>query len=309
VSLRDVGFYLRGRINRGLARAINRRRSAAPPKPVADVDEVIRGSDDPLALSRLLEGRDNVAREGAVARYLDARGVPYTAHVFDTFEGRGHNFAVDVGRGDRVLVLAAHHDAVPGSPGANDNAASVGILLHLLARASAMVPPSLRVRFLFPACEELGYLGARAYVRDVPTAGIAGVLSLELCGIGDSVAVWDAGEETPFLRTVGGALDDLGLRRDESWHQVGRIPVFGSDHRAFAAAGVPAYGLSVVPAGEADALRAFVLSPVRSVLMHAVRRPAPFDTYHTPRDLGTSLDPAALALVTRALAAVIAATR
>jgi hypothetical protein len=108
---------------------------------------------------------------------------------------------------------------------------------------------------------------------------------------------------------VGGALDDLGLRRDESWHQVGRIPVFGSDHRAFAAAGVPAYGLSVVPAREADALRAFVLSPVRSVLMHAVRRPAPFDTYHTPRDLGTSLDPAALALVTRALAAVIAATR
>ena len=135
------------------------------------------------------------------------------------------------------------------------------------------------------------------------------MLSLELCGIGDSLAVWDVGEETPFLRTVGGAFEDLGLRRDESWHQVGRIPVFGSDHRAFAAAGVPAYGLSIVPAREADALRAFVLSPVRSVLMHAIRRPVPFDTYHTPNDLGTSLDPAALALVTRALTAVIAATR
>jgi Zn-dependent M28 family amino/carboxypeptidase len=214
-----------------------------------------------------------------------------------------------VGAGDRVLVLIAHHDAVPGSPGANDNAAAVGILLHLIARAAAVVPPSLRVRFLFPACEELGYLGARAYVRDVPTAGIAGVLSLELCGIGDTIAVWDAGEETPFLRSVGGALDGLGLRRDESWHQVGRIPVFGSDHRAFAAAGLPAYGLSVVPAREADALRAFVLSPVRSALMHVVRRPAPFDTYHTPRDLGTTLQPQALELVTRALEAVIASTR
>src|SRR5688500_1944609 len=122
MSLRDVGFYVRGRINRGLARALNRRRASGPPKPVAAVDDVIRGNDDPLALSRLLEGRDNSAREAAVARFLSVRGVPYTAHVFDTFEGRGQNFAVDVGRGDRTLVLIAHHDAVPGSPGANDNA-------------------------------------------------------------------------------------------------------------------------------------------------------------------------------------------
>jgi hypothetical protein len=309
MTLRDVGLSLRGRINRGVARAINRLRASAPPTPVAIVDDVIRGSDEPLALSRLLEGRDNVAREAAVSRFLSLRGIPYTAHVFDSFEGRGQNFAVDVGTGDRVLVLIAHHDAVPGSPGANDNAASVGILLHLVARAAALVPPSLRVRFLFTACEELGYLGARAYVRDVATSGVVGVLSLELCGIGDSVGIWDVSEETAFLRTVGGALDAIGLRRDESWHQVGRIPVFGSDHRAFAAAGVPAYGISIIPAREADALRAFVLSPVRSVLMHAMRRPAPFDTYHTPRDLGTTLEPAALALTTRALAAVIAAMR
>jgi hypothetical protein len=309
VSLRDVGFFLRGRVNRGLARALNRRRASAPPAPVASVEEVLQGPDDPLALSRLLEGRDSAAREAAVARYLGARGLPYTTHAFDTFEGRGRNFAVDVGAGDRVLVLVAHHDAVPGSPGANDNAAAVGILLHLAGRAAALVPPSLRVRFLFPACEELGYLGARAYVRDVSTSGIVGVLSLELCGIGDSLAVWDAGDETPFLRTVGGALEGLGLRRDEGWHRIGRIPVFGSDHRAFAAAGVPAYGFTVVPVREAEALRAFVLSPVRSALLHGVRRPPPFDTYHTPRDAGTTLEPAALGLVTRALAAVIAATR
>jgi hypothetical protein len=309
MGLREVGFYLRGRVNSGLARALNARRATGPLVPVAGVDDVIHGDDTPLALSRLLEGRDNLAREAALRRYLTVRGIPFTSHRFATFEGAGENFVVEVGRGDRVLVLIAHHDAVPGSPGANDNAASVAILLHLIARAAALVPPSLRVRFLFPACEERGYLGARAYVRDVPPAGIAGVLSLELCGIGDSVAVWDAGEETVFLRGVGGALDGIGLRRDESWHQVGRIPVFGSDHRAFAAAGVPAYGLSVVPAREADALRAFVLSPVRSALLHAVRRPAPFDTYHTPNDRGTTLDARALALVSRALEAVIAGTR
>ena len=309
MGLREVGFYLRGRINSGLARALNARRATVPLAPVASVEDVIRGDAAPLSLSRLLEGRDNAAREQAVASFLTARGIPFTTHRFETFEGRGTNYAVEVGRGDRVLMLAAHHDAVPGSPGANDNAAAVGILLDVIARAAVVIPPSLRVRFLFPACEELGYLGAREYVRDVGTAGVIGVLSLELCGIGDSVAVWDAGASSPFLRTVGGALEDLGLRRDESWHQVGRIPVFGSDHRAFAAAGLPAYGLTVIPAREADALRSFVLSPVRSALMHGVRRPVPFDTYHTPRDLGTSLDPRALDLVTRALEAVIAGMR
>ena len=308
MGIGDLGFYLRGRVNRTISRMLNVRRSAAPLVPAAPVDDVLRGETTPLALARLLEGRDNDARQAALARYLAERRIPFTTHRFQTFEGRGENFAVDVGHGDRVLVLIAHHDAVPGSPGANDNAAAVGILLHLLTR-TLDIAPSLRVRLFFPACEELGYLGTRAYVRDVSTADVVGVLSLELCGIGDSLVVWDAGDDTPFLRSVGGVLGDLGLRRDDGWHQVGRIPVFGSDHRAFAAAGVPAYGFTIVPAREADALRAFVLSPVRSALMHVVRRPTPFDTYHTPRDRGSTLDVAALDRVTQALEAIIASTR
>ena len=229
------------------------------PVPLADV---LAGDDSPLALTRLLESRDNAAREAAVGQYLEKLSVSIAPHPFATFEGRGENLSVEIGSGDRVLVLIAHHDAVPGSPGANDNAAAVGILLHLLPRLS--VPPTLRVRLLFTAAEELGYLGARVYVRELPLDGIVGVLSLELCGIGDSLVIWDAETETPFLRRVTGALDGLGLRRDEGYHVVGRIPVFGSDHRAFAAAGIPAYGLTMIPLAEADALRRFVLSPVKA---------------------------------------------
>ena len=301
MTLRDLGFFVRGRINSGLTRVVNRRRPAPPPLALA---EVTRRGDEPLALTALLEGRPNTEREAAVGWYLERRGVTVARHRFATFEGRGDNLSVELGSGDRVVVLIAHHDAVPGSPGANDNAAAVGILLHLLPRLN--VPPSLRVRLLFTAAEELGYLGARVYVRDVPLQNIAGVLSLELCGIGDSLVVWDAGPETDFLRKVTGALDGLGLRRDEGYHVVGRIPVFGSDHRAFAAADIPAYGLSVVPFAQADALRRLVLSPVRSALLHAMRRPPPFDTYHTSRDASSTLDPRALDLVARALTAIVA---
>jgi hypothetical protein len=260
--------------------------------------------DSPLALTALLEHRSNAEREAAVDWYLARLGVAVARQRFATFEGGGENLGVDIGDGDRVLVVIAHHDAVPGSPGANDNAAAVGLLLHLLPRLS--VPHGLRVRLLFTAAEELGYLGARAYVRETPLAGIIGALSLELCGIGDSLALWDVEAETDLLRRATGALGGLGLRRDEGYHVVGRIPVFGSDHRAFAAAGIPAYGLSVVPVREADGLRRFVLSPVRGALMHLVRRPPPFDTYHTSRDASSTLDPRALELVARGLSAIVA---
>ena len=305
MSLRDVGFFVRGRVNRAMSRVLRGPRPAHTESP-APLNEVLGGPRTPLALSRLLTARDNAAREAAVATWLGARGVPYTRHRFATFEGRGDNYVVDLGAGERTLVLIAHHDAVPGSPGANDNAASVAILLTLLERLGAAPPPGRRVRLLFTACEELGYLGARVFVRETSLDRIEGVLSLELCGRGDTLAVWDAAAaETPFLRTVRGAFESVGRRADETYHVVGRIPVFGSDHRAFAAAGIPAYGLTVVPAAEADALRAFVFSPMKSALRAVKRRPVPFDTYHTTRDALATLDPSALDAVVQALEALV----
>lgn len=304
-SPRDAGLYLRGLLSATLSRALNAR-DRTPRVPPAPLAEVIAGERAPLALSRLIEARPNPEREAAVARYLGARGVPFGRHPFASAEGAGETFSVDLGSGSRVLVLIAHHDAVPGSPGANDNAAAVGILLTLLERLAASLPAKTRVRLLFTAAEERGYLGARQYVRAASMNEIAGVLSLELCGIGDSIAVWDAPYETPFLDRVRAALEGVGLRRDASYNVVGRIPVFGSDHRAFAAAGVPAYGFTVVPSAQAQALRQFVFSPVRSAFRYLVRRPTPFDTYHTARDSRSTLEPAALALALRALEAVVA---
>jgi len=289
-------------------RAINARRPAPAPT-LLPVEQVIRGAREPGALLALLEGRSNAEREAAVARYLLARGADLHRHRFASFEGEGENFSVDVGEGPRTLVLIAHHDAVPGSPGANDNAAAVAVLLTLLDRLPRLVRPGLRVRVIFTAAEELGYLGARAWVREQSLADIAGVLSLELCGIGDSLAVWDAPGETPFLATVRAAFEARGLARDQGYHVVGRIPVFGSDHRAFAAVGIPAYGLSVMPVAHAAALRRFVLTPARGLLMHLVHRPPPFDTYHTPRDAASTVRPAAMDLVGGALETLVAAMR
>jgi Peptidase family M28 len=304
MTLRDLRFYLRGRLSLGVSRLRNAR---AAPLTSVPLDAALAAQGAPLDLVPLLEGRSNAEREAAVAAYLTTRGIPFSRHSFSAFEGAGENFVVELGAGDRTLVLIAHHDAVPGSPGANDNAAAVAVLFTLIDRLRVAPPSRLRVRLLFTAAEERGYLGARAYVEDAAMDGVTGVLSLELCGIGDSLALWDAVEETPFLGDVQTALGGLGLRADDDYHVVGRIPVFGSDHRAFASAGVPAYGLSVVPRREADALRSFVFRPVRSALTHLVRRPPPFDTYHTRRDAADTLDGTALDRVIAALSGIVTA--
>ena len=263
------------------------------------------GDDSPAALARLLCGRENPAREAAVPRYLQYRGIAFSRHRFARAEGAGESFAVELGEGPRVLVLCAHHDAVPGSPGANDNAAAVGILLHLIPGLPPRIPRGGRVRLLFTAAEELDYLGARAYVKDTPLADVAAVLSLELCGIGDTLALWDATEPDPFLGRVTASLESAGLAREAGHRVVGRIPMFGSDHRAFAAVGIPAYGFTMVPSAHAAALRRLVLSPVRSSLRSLIRRPPPFHTYHTSADALETLEPAALHRAAAALTAIV----
>ena len=166
----------------------------APPPPLA---AVFTGDESPGNLARLLIGRDTAGRQAAVARYLEHRGIPFRRHPFTRGEGQGETYAVEIGSGDRVLVLCAHHDAVPGSPGANDNAAAVGVLLHLITRPEGLVPAGWRVRCLFTALEEIA-----TSARECTSGGAArrhrGRVELELCGRGDAIALWDAGDDSPF---------------------------------------------------------------------------------------------------------------
>jgi hypothetical protein len=297
-----------GAINVWVARVMNARRRGPAVTPLGL--EAYRALAAPTALdtARLLAGRSNPERARLVETVLELRDLPVTRHPYRTVEGAGVNLFADIGRGDRVLLLAGHHDAVPGSPGANDNAAAVGILLALVDRLRALPPRRLTVRLAFFGDEERGMLGSRVYVRSAPLDALLGVVSLELCGIGDSLALWDVTPtlaDTPLLRAWIGAVEGLGYRRDESYHLAEPVPFFGSDHRPFADRGVPAVGLTVVPTAAADALRAFIYGGVRGILVPPARRPPPFTTYHTAEDRPETLEPAALARVVDALEALV----
>lgn len=63
------------------------------------------------------------------------------------------------GRTERMILLTAHYDSTPCSPGAQDNAAGVAELLEL-ARRFAKQNFVRRIRFLFCGSEEMGLVGS-----------------------------------------------------------------------------------------------------------------------------------------------------
>lgn len=305
---RELRRALGGALNVTTARLMNRRRGPAP-SPTLDLAGYRRlAAPSPRDVAELLAWRSNRERAQLTEALLLAAGLPVARHPYRTVEGGGVNLFVDIGPGPRTLVLASHHDAVPGSPGANDNAASVGILRALGVRLLADPPRGLRVRLGFFGGEERAMLGSRAYVRRADLDPLVGVVSLELCGIGDSLALWDvtpALEATPLVRAFVAGVEALGYRRDETYHLAEPVPFFGSDHRPFADRGVPGVGLTAVPRASLEPLRAFIYGGVRGILMPPARRPPPFTTYHTSGDGPGTLEPPTLAAVERVLEVLV----
>jgi len=84
---------------------------------------------------------------------------------------------------DAPLIVAAHYDTVRGSPGADDNASALAVLLEA-ARRLRSVPLSREVRFIAFSLEEEDLLGSLAYVSSLKQGdrGIGGAIVLECVG-------------------------------------------------------------------------------------------------------------------------------
>ena len=86
-------------------------------------------------------------------------------------------------------IFGAHFDAVPGSPGADDNGSGVAALLEMAQRyaefkKSSSPAHSDRVEFVAFDLEEYGMIGSRSYARKLKKEGaqILGMFSLEMLG-------------------------------------------------------------------------------------------------------------------------------
>jgi Zn-dependent M28 family amino/carboxypeptidase len=84
------------------------------------------------------------------------------------------------------ILIGAHYDAVPGSPGADDNATGIAALLEL-ARTFAAQPPRHPIRLVAFDLEEAGLIGSTAYATDLKQQKqpLRLMISLEMLGYRD----------------------------------------------------------------------------------------------------------------------------
>jgi hypothetical protein len=92
------------------------------------------------------------------------------------------------------VLLAAHYDSVPGSPGAADNGVAVAALLETLRAMRQMPPPRNDVIFLFSDGEEQGLLGAEAFVAEHPwSRSVRVALNFEARGTRGATVMFETG--------------------------------------------------------------------------------------------------------------------
>jgi aminopeptidase YwaD len=164
-----------------------------------------------------------------------------------------------------LVLIGAHYDSVPGSPGADDNATGVAVLLEI-AKALTEVPPRSPVRLVAFDLEEYGLSGSRGYAQHLhqQSTPLRLMLSLEMLGYcchtphsqrypaglqyfypnqGNFIALIGQGQSIPDMVRLWAGFRKVGLR--SQWLpiiQQGRIvpDTRRSDHAPFWDLGYPA---------------------------------------------------------------------
>ncbi len=124
------------------------------------------------------------------ADYLHGRfgalGLVPSRHRFPAFGGTYDNVVAELtvpSTGVPPLIVAAHYDTVAGSPGADDNASALAVLLDVAGRLQSrrLERP---VRFIAFCLEEANLLGSRSYAAGMAAArqAVAGAIVLECVG-------------------------------------------------------------------------------------------------------------------------------
>lgn len=185
----------------------------------------------------------------------ERRGARYIAK---RFEAMGYNvkiqkFSVDGGTSRNVVaswpesrrygvIVGAHMDSVPSSPGANDNASGAAVMLEV-ARLVAGKEPARSVRFVAFGSEEYGsdgthHVGSRVFVNRLGKEGrrrLGGMISVDMVADGKPLLVGNSGiAHDVVAKTLYRKVRNAGI--GVRYH----VLCDCSDHGPFEHAGIPA---------------------------------------------------------------------
>ncbi|MFH9743767.1 M28 family metallopeptidase [Streptomyces anulatus] len=174
---------------------------------------------------------------------LDAAGYTTTLQQFTSGGATGYNLIADWPGGDpnKVLMAGAHLDSVSSGAGINDNGSgSAGVLETALAVPRAQYQPDKHLRFAWWGAEELGLIGSKYYVNNLPSterSKLSGYLNFDM--IGSPNAGYFVYDDDPVIeKTFKDYFAGLNVPTEIETEGDGR-----SDHAPFKNVGVPVGGL------------------------------------------------------------------
>ncbi|WP_369216735.1 M28 family metallopeptidase [Streptomyces flavofungini] len=174
---------------------------------------------------------------------LDAAGFTTSVQQFTSSGATGYNLIADWPGGDtsRTLMAGAHLDSVSSGAGINDNGSgSAGVLETALAVSRAQLKPTKHLRFAWWGAEELGMVGSRYYVNNLPTAErakVSGYLNFDMIASPNpGYFVYD--DDPTIEKTFKDYYAGLNVATEIETEGDGR-----SDHAPFKNVGIPVGGL------------------------------------------------------------------
>ncbi|MGI5989948.1 MAG: M28 family peptidase [Lachnospiraceae bacterium] len=218
---------------------------------------------------RELSQKDPDERREALLRVLERENIEYTLQKEEPSEKypRGiYNYlftsekketaaAKGTDDGKSLLLFCAHYDAVPGSFGANDNAAAVCILLSLYKTLSEN---GIDADFVLFDGEESGHSGAKLYVdlvEEKKQRRPDGAVNLDVCGYGDQIVIYGKGSEKKAVFNPFVARD---VMKAHDAQIVGYLPE--SDDTTLRKGHIPSLSMAVIPRWDVQYLKAMAAS-------------------------------------------------
>jgi hypothetical protein len=241
-----------------------------------------------------IEGRSHFGRGEFIKDQLRKLSTGYVSAPFkkivregtDTLIIEGENIIVRIGKGTKRIVVGAHYDAAPDSPGANDNGSGVAVMLALINHMQEM-EWNYAVDFCFFDQEENGTVGSIYYIKQfmIPKKHFV-MINLDVEGSGEEIFAGPVGSSNRLvIRYVHEAVQKTGFPFVE------RTEFPASDQESFAKLQLENIGISVVPKGDGDRLSKFVRQGYKS---DSLDSPRVMSVMHTVDDRSNAISQASL---------------
>jgi hypothetical protein len=218
-----------------------------PPWLGALVDDTVGrlSGQRPIRAGVTLANRASATNRNETRIWLDgalaAQGYTPARHDYGNGENVYGELPATVGPGDEWIVVGAHFDTVAVSPGANDNATGVAVVLAAARQLRELTCRQRGVIVVFLDQEEIGLVGAGAFADRLVGLGtnVVAVHTIDQAG-------WDADGDRRFEleRPAAGLQAAYATAAARLGASVVMTSTMTSDHQAFRQRGFAAVGVT-----------------------------------------------------------------